>query len=148
MGLSVGRTALFMSSISKIWVRAIIRRVAHDIDPHIPVWDQGTREDGTFSRAEFIYDQERGLYICPGGKTLKTAGGVLDGKTLYYRASKFDCEACPSRLGAGPRPQRAGRAGPAKDLWYQTSSHSRRIAALSRSSSGVPSKTISPWPIT
>ncbi len=27
--------------------------VAHEIDPHIPVWDKAKREDGTFSRADF-----------------------------------------------------------------------------------------------
>ncbi len=77
--------------------------VAHDIDPHIPVWDKSKREDGTFSRTEFIYDQERDLYICPGGKALKTTGRVHDGKTLYYRASKFDCEACPLKARCCPK---------------------------------------------
>ncbi len=77
--------------------------VAHDIDPHIPVWDKGKREDGTFSRADFIYDKERDLYICPGSKTLKTTGRVHDGKTLYYRASKFDCEACPLKARCCPK---------------------------------------------
>ena len=77
--------------------------VAHDIDPHIPVWDKAKREDGTFSRADFTYDQERDLYICPGSKTLKTTGRVHDGKTLYYRASKFDCEACPLKTRCCPK---------------------------------------------
>ena len=56
--------------------------VGRDIDPHIPVWDKSERDDGTFSRADFSYDKERDLYICPGGKTLKTTGRVHDGKTL------------------------------------------------------------------
>ena len=77
--------------------------VDRNIDPHIPVWDKSTRKDGTFSRAEFIYDQERDLYICPGGKTLKTTGRVHDGKTLYYRASKFDCEACSLKARCCPK---------------------------------------------
>ena len=42
--------------------------VEHGIEPHIPVIDKSTRNDGTFSRADFQYDQERDLYICPGGK--------------------------------------------------------------------------------
>ncbi len=77
--------------------------VAHEIDPHIPVWDKAKREDGTFSRADFTYDKERDLYICPGSKTLKTTGRVHDGKTLYYRASKFDCEACPLKARCCPK---------------------------------------------
>ena len=36
--------------------------VDHVIDPHIPVWDKGKRNDGTFSKADFTYDGERDLY--------------------------------------------------------------------------------------
>ena len=69
--------------------------VDHDIDPHIPVWDKSERGDGTFIRADFTFDDERNVYICPAGKTLTTTGRMSDGKTLYYRASKFDCDPCP-----------------------------------------------------
>jgi len=77
--------------------------VEHDIDPHIPVWDKAKRDDGAFSRADFVYDTEHDLYICPRGKTLKTTGRVHNGKTLYYRASKLDCEHCPMKLGCCPK---------------------------------------------
>jgi hypothetical protein len=68
--------------------------VERGIAPHIPVWDKGKRDDGTFSRQDFTYDRERDLYTCPAGKTLKTTGRTHDGKTLYYRASKLDCARC------------------------------------------------------
>ena len=55
--------------------------VDHVIDPHIPVWDKGKRDDGTFSRADFIYDEERDLYICPGAKLLKTTGKLHSDNT-------------------------------------------------------------------
>nr|NIS39624.1 IS5/IS1182 family transposase [Desulfuromonadales bacterium] len=45
--------------------------VEHKIDPHIPVWDKSERDDGTFMRADFTYDKDRDLYICPGGKELR-----------------------------------------------------------------------------
>ena len=77
--------------------------VDHGIDPHIPVWDKSHRDDGTFSTADFTYNEERDLYVCPGGKTLKTTGRVHDGKTLYYRASKLDCEACPLKARCCPK---------------------------------------------
>ena len=78
-----------------------------DIDPHIPVWDKSERDDGTFSRADFTYDKERGLYICPGGKILKTTGRVHGGRTIYYRASKRDCKVCPLKPRCCPKtPQR------------------------------------------
>src|SRR6201993_263581 len=35
------------------------------IEPHIPVIDKSRREDGTFSRADFIFDEERNVYVCP-----------------------------------------------------------------------------------
>jgi hypothetical protein len=68
--------------------------VEHDIDPHIPVWDKSERDDGTFSRADFIYDKERDLYICPGAKLLKTTGRLHSDNTYRYIASKYDCDAC------------------------------------------------------
>jgi transposase len=67
------------------------------ITPHIPVWEKSDRADGIFSRADFIWDKRRGLYICPNGKPLRTSGTVHDGRTLLYRASKRDCDVCPLR---------------------------------------------------
>ncbi len=70
--------------------------VERDIEPHIPVWDQTeVAADGKFTRAEFTYDAERDLYICPGGKELKTSGTVHDGTTLKYIAKRSDCGQCP-----------------------------------------------------
>jgi len=54
--------------------------VDHGIDPHIPVWDKSRRSDGTFSRDDFTYDKARDLYICPGGKELKSSGTVQGGR--------------------------------------------------------------------
>ena len=69
--------------------------VGRGIDPHIPVWDKSKRDDDTFSRADFTFDKERDIYICPRAKLLKTTGRVHDGKTRLYLASKLDCESCP-----------------------------------------------------
>jgi hypothetical protein len=81
--------------------------VDRKIDPHIPVWDRSERDDGTFSRADFTYDKDNNLYICPGGKSLKTTGRVHGGRTIYYRTSKRDCEACPLKPHCCPKtPQR------------------------------------------
>jgi transposase len=64
------------------------------ITPHIPVWEKSDRADGIFSRADFIWDKRHGHYICPNGKLLRTSGTVHEGRTLLYRASKRDCDAC------------------------------------------------------
>ena len=81
-----------------------------DIAPHIPVIDKSKREDGTFSRADFTFDKERNVYICPANKTLTTTGTVVDdGETLRYLASTFDCRGCPySRRNAVQRSLSAG----------------------------------------
>ncbi len=75
--------------------RTLKHLVEHGIEPHIPVIDKSARNDGTFSRAEFQYDQARDLYICPGGKELTTSGTVHEGTTYKYLAKRRDCEICP-----------------------------------------------------
>jgi hypothetical protein len=60
------------------------------------------RTDGTFSRSDFVYDPERDLYGCPGGKELrkyrrnfsKPRDGVLKDGRIGYRAIQRDCNAC------------------------------------------------------
>ena len=70
--------------------------VGHEIDPHIPVWDQSkVAPEGKFTRADFIYDKDLDLYRCPGGKELKTSGTVFDNTTIKYLAKRSDCARCP-----------------------------------------------------
>jgi hypothetical protein len=73
------------------------------IEPHIPVFDKSARKDGTLSRAHFRFDADQNIYICPQGKPLTTTGRVHQGRTLYYRASKFDCDACPLKPKCCPK---------------------------------------------
>jgi transposase len=68
--------------------------VDRGITPHIPVWDKSARPDGTFSRADFIFDRERNIYICPGGAKLTSTGNIDQRRILYYRANKNDCSTC------------------------------------------------------
>ena len=72
------------------------------IEPHIPVIDKSTREDGTFSRADFVFDKERNVYVCPNNKLLHTTGTVHDGYALRYRASKADCDVCALKMRCCP----------------------------------------------
>jgi transposase len=73
------------------------------ITPHIPVWDKGDRDDGTFSRSDFRWDKTRGHYICRNGKVLRTSGTIHGGRTLLYRASKLDCDVCPFKAKCCPK---------------------------------------------
>jgi transposase len=72
------------------------------ITPHIPVWDMSKREEGILSRADFTFDRQRDLYICPQGKFLRTTGTVHDGRTIVYRASTRDCGPCPLKRKCTP----------------------------------------------
>jgi hypothetical protein len=49
---------------------------------------KSARSDGTFSRVDFVFDQERNIYICPGGAELTSTGNIDQGYIVYYRASQ------------------------------------------------------------
>src|SRR5215472_9062128 len=53
------------------------------IAPHIPVFDRSKREDGTFSREDFRYDESTDTYICPAGKCLTTTGRINAGDAIF-----------------------------------------------------------------
>ena len=65
------------------------------ITPHIPVWDKSKREDGTFSRDDFVFDKTQNLYVCPAGKQLTTTGRINKQDGVRYLASLTDCRTCP-----------------------------------------------------
>jgi hypothetical protein len=82
-------------------------------NPHIPVFDKSNRTDGTFSRADFVFNPERDRDTCLAGKELVQfrrtyaipRSGVTAEGTRLYRASKLDCDVrklkaqcCPNAL--------------------------------------------------
>jgi transposase len=74
------------------------------IAPHIPVIDKSNREDGTFSRSDFRYDEGTDTYTCPADKSLTTTGTLVnDGATLLYRGSTADCAPCPFKSRCCPK---------------------------------------------
>lgn len=80
------------------------------IEPHVALWDKSERRDGTFSRADFVFDAIANTYTCPGGKLLKqyrykTKGertGITKANTRIYRASELDCRHCPLKQQCCP----------------------------------------------
>ncbi len=73
------------------------------IEPHVPLWDKGERDDGTFSRSDFVFDADANTFTCPGGTRLQQyryrnfaqeRSGVTKANTRIYRASKVDCGPC------------------------------------------------------
>jgi transposase len=80
------------------------------IEPHIPVFDKSGRSDGSFERADFIYDHEDDSYICPGGSRLRRSNrnfsnprtGINKDGTIRYRARQQDCQGCEHRQRCTP----------------------------------------------
>jgi hypothetical protein len=72
------------------------------IAPHVPVIDKSQRQDGTFSREDFIYDEMRDIYTCPAGKTLTTTGHVNGDHALRYLGSVPQCRACSLKAKCCP----------------------------------------------
>lgn len=80
------------------------------IEPHVPVWEKGERSDGTFSRSDFVFDEEKDLYVCPNGNELKRfrrnfavpRSGITKSQEIKYRASELDCGVCPLKQRCCP----------------------------------------------
>src|SRR5437762_12316012 len=72
------------------------------IAPHVPVIDKSQREDGTFSREDFSYDEIRDIYTCPAGKPLTTTGYIHTDHELRYLGSGPECRACPLKAKCCP----------------------------------------------
>jgi transposase len=65
------------------------------IAPHVPVFDKSERNDGTFGRSMFTFDETNNRYVCPAGKFLLPPSR-RDKKLLFrYRARLNDCQNCP-----------------------------------------------------
>jgi transposase len=72
------------------------------IAPHVPVIDKSKREDGTFSREDFVYDEARDIYTCPAGKTMTTTGHISTDHAIRYLVSVPECRACPLKAKCCP----------------------------------------------
>ena len=95
------------------------------IEPHIPVWDKSNETKGKFTRADFTYDKERDLYICPGGKHLTCSGRVDQGRILPYRASPRACRSCALK----PRCTSAPARKVSRDIDEEVRDHVRALAS-------------------
>jgi transposase len=72
------------------------------IEPHIPVWEKSQRDDGTFSRSDFQFDERSNSYECPGGKQLTTTGRATSESTVLFRARNEDCAGCAHKQRCCP----------------------------------------------
>jgi hypothetical protein len=101
---SVGDDVAMDTEIAPI--REITQRLiwnAPQSDLHIPVIEKSKREDGSLSREDFTFDQDRNVYVCPHGKLLHTTGRIHDSDVLLYRARTSDCGPCPMKPKCCPK---------------------------------------------
>jgi hypothetical protein len=77
------------------------------IAPHIPVFDQSKRDDGTFSRSDFRYDATSDVYHCPGGKQLGTMALCLRARRFYIVQASLTAMYAPSNRSVALRNHRA-----------------------------------------
>ena len=100
-GLKPGRLAADTAYGSAATLNWLVNK--KKIAPHIPVIDKSRREDGSLSRADFTFDKDRNVYVCPRGKLLHTTGRVHDGEMILYRARTSDCGPCPLKAQCCPK---------------------------------------------
>ena len=62
--------------------------VGRKIAPHIPVWDKGEREDGTFSRSEFVFDSALESIRLPCGQDAEAVSPQLHGRAHGQRSQR------------------------------------------------------------
>jgi transposase len=80
------------------------------IEPHVPVWDKSERTDGTFSRRDFLWQEEANQYRCPAGHVLRRdwrpferpRTGITKDNTIIYRSSQYDCRDCSLKARCCP----------------------------------------------
>ena len=90
-GLNPQRLAADAAYGSGLMIGWLMRR---KIAPHIPLLDREHQTNGFFTRAEFTFDPHANVFVCPGGKQLKSIGMVRDDGTVPYFASTKDCRVC------------------------------------------------------
>lgn len=82
----------------------------HDIEPHIPMAEKDG-EEGRFAKKDFVYDEARDLYVCPGGKWLERSKKMKGtgpeawskGLGMSYSAKVRDCRPCALKLRCCPK---------------------------------------------
>ncbi len=80
------------------------------IEPHVPVWDKSGRDDGTFSRKDFVWDAQANEYRCPAGHALRSdwrsfrnpRSRITQEDTIIYRSSQSNCKTCSSKAQCCP----------------------------------------------
>jgi Transposase DDE domain len=91
---STSRPWIRQMTIRSVTVETVTAQVQAAVDASLPKRFSLTDPDGIFSRADFVFNRERNVYVCPGGAELTSTGNADQGHIVYYRATKSDCASC------------------------------------------------------
>jgi Transposase DDE domain len=108
------------------------RLMRHQIEPHIPLLDREHQTNGFFTRANFTFDAQANVFVCPGGKQLKSTGLVREDGTVPYFANIKDCRTCALK----PRCTKGSKLIVTRNLFEAQREHVRALRgteALERS---------------
>ena len=67
------------------------------LNVYIPQRTKGRKKEGMFRREDYIYDKEKGVYICPEGEVLKKGKLSKKNNNYTYCAKQPSCRNCKSR---------------------------------------------------
>lgn len=95
-----GLPGIPLTGLLRCWTGWSRRRTSHHISPC-----STSRSEMTVPSRAATFDMIRPATstTAPAGKRLGTSGTVHGGKTLLYRASKLDCDACPLKPQCCPK---------------------------------------------
>ncbi len=77
--------------------QTMINRTEATFGMHVPVIDKSKRDDGTFSREDFDYDDRHDCYVCPNGKVLPRSSRKRMPRgddMISYFSRVADCRSC------------------------------------------------------
>jgi transposase len=78
-GLKPQRLAADAAYGSGLMIGWLMRR---GIEPHVPLLDREHQTKGFFTRADFSFDRQANVFICPAGKQLRSTGLVREDGTV------------------------------------------------------------------
>ncbi|MYM42220.1 transposase, partial [Duganella qianjiadongensis] len=119
------------------------------ITPLVPATTTSSaKAEGRFDKADFIYDQQKNEYRCPGGQSLIWRFATIEKGMTNHRYWSSNCKGCPLKEKCTPSPQRRVTRWEHQDVLDEMQTHLERqpdAMRIRRSSVEHPYGTIKSW---
>jgi len=106
------------------------------------------KAEGRFDKADFIYDQQKNEYRCPGGQSLIWRFATIEKGMTNHRYWSSNCKGCPLKEKCTPSPQRRVTRWEHQDVLDEMQTHLEQqpdAMRIRRSSVEHPYGTIKSW---